>query len=217
MSTFTLKQETITGLSDSLDFKQDKNNAVTTDSNQTINGNKTFTTQMPLRFQVEANQQHTPSEYVVRQFGLLQNKTYTKGDGFSSWIQGLRTSDGYTVTSLFCRRFLESDANEIVAEINVCVDPNGNTFANCPNPPVEHNVSSIATTWWSRNQTSMVPTSNYINLTLGAVDSRYTAPANGYFLLQKTATKAGQEIRLTNLTAGQLVGYAVNGLSLIHI
>ena len=210
MSTFTLKQETITGLSNSLDIKQDKNNAVTTDSYQTITCDKTFTTQMPLRFQVEANQQHTPSEYVARQLGLLQNKTYTKGDGFSSWIQGYRGSDGYTVSSLYVRRFLEDDENEIVAELNIAVEPNGNTVATCPSPIDQANGDQIATASWSRKIISMVP-GNYINLTLGASDSKYTAPANGYVVLQKSSTKQGQEIRLTNLT-NRLVGYATSGI-----
>lgn len=37
-----------------------------------------------------------------------------------------------------------------------------------------------------------MPSDTYVNLTLGASGSTYTAPANGYFLLRKAATAAGQ-------------------------
>ena len=44
----------------------------------------------------------------------------------------------------------------------------------------------------------MLPGNNYIDLTLGASDATYTAPANGWLILNKAATGIGQEIRLTN-------------------
>ena len=54
-----------------------------------------------------------------------------------------------------------------------------------------------------------MPSSRYIDLTLGASDSTYTAPANGWLILNKVATGVGQEIRLTN-KSNQLRGYATS-------
>jgi hypothetical protein len=53
------------------------------------------------------------------------------------------------------------------------------------------------------------PSSNYEDLTLGASDSYYTAPANGWFVLAKNSSGAGQEIRITNEQNG-IIGYATS-------
>lgn len=45
-----------------------------------------------------------------------------------------------------------------------------------------------------------MPSSRYIDLTLGASGSTYTAPANGYFYLVKVAGKDNGDIRFTNET-----------------
>lgn len=47
-----------------------------------------------------------------------------------------------------------------------------------------------------------LPSSRYENLTLGASDSTYTAPANGYFCLAKYSTASGQYLLLANNTSG---------------
>ena len=54
-----------------------------------------------------------------------------------------------------------------------------------------------------------MPSSRYIDLTLGASGSTYTAPANGWLILNKAATEIGQEIRLIN-QSNQLCGYAIS-------
>lgn len=53
-----------------------------------------------------------------------------------------------------------------------------------------------------------MPSNRYIDLTLGASDSTYTAPANGYLFLAKTATAVGQYIALSKATykEGQTAG-----------
>ena len=58
----------------------------------------------------------------------------------------------------------------------------------------------------------MLPGNNYIDLTLGASDATYTAPANGWLILNKAATSVGQEIRLTN-QSNQLRGYAISAMN----
>lgn len=54
-----------------------------------------------------------------------------------------------------------------------------------------------------------MPSSRYIDLTLGASGSTYIAPANGWLILNKAATGVGQEIRLIN-QSNQLCGYALS-------
>jgi hypothetical protein len=46
-----------------------------------------------------------------------------------------------------------------------------------------------------------MPSSKYIDLTLGASGSTYTAPANGYFYLGRAATAAGQFVDMFNTTS----------------
>lgn len=46
-----------------------------------------------------------------------------------------------------------------------------------------------------------LPSATYIDLTLGANGSIYTAPANGYFLVQKVAGGGGQYLQLHNQTS----------------
>lgn len=206
MSTFKIKQETITDLSTDLNEKQDKSDAVTIDDNQTITGKKTFTLQLPIAIERDSNQQEVPSQTFAGQIGLYRNKTYSKGDGYTSWVQGWRDSNGYNTTSLYVRRFLDSDEKEIVAEVNVIVDQNGNKYGTAPSPLESATGTEIATAKWSRDNISMVP-GNFIDLTLGASNSKYIAPANGYLVFQKSSNAANQEIRLTNLN-NRLVGYA---------
>ena len=47
-----------------------------------------------------------------------------------------------------------------------------------------------------------MPSSKYINLTLGTSGATYTAPNNGYLVLAKTSTGAGQYILLDNTSVG---------------
>ena len=50
-----------------------------------------------------------------------------------------------------------------------------------------------------------MPSSKYINLTLGASGSTYTAPANGYYAIDKTAGAQYQYVNLKNTTAGMSI------------
>lgn len=47
-----------------------------------------------------------------------------------------------------------------------------------------------------------MPSDTYIDLTLGANGTTYTAPANGYLVLNKNSSGAGQHVGITNLTNG---------------
>ena len=116
-------------------INSDLGNVVTLTGNQTISGHKSFTQQLPISIVKDTNQQEVPSQTTAGQIGLYRNKTYTKGDGYSSWVQGYRGSNGYTVSSLYVRRFLESDEKEIVAEVGSAVSPTGVPYAYCTQTP----------------------------------------------------------------------------------
>lgn len=56
-----------------------------------------------------------------------------------------------------------------------------------------------------------MPSGRYIDLTLGASGSTYTAPANGYFYLGKAATAAGQYVDMFNtISKYRLQGQAMS-------
>ena len=118
--------------------KQAKEKLVTIDTTQTISGSKRFTTPaegMSIELTADTNQQTVPTTTVGRQLGLYRNSTYTKGDGFTSWLQGARGSDGWTSTELYARRFLESDSQEIVNYIKASITPGGTPISYTKTPP----------------------------------------------------------------------------------
>ena len=83
---------------------------------------------------------------------------------------------------------------------------NGKISQFIPNPVDKLN-------WKSTELSGMsMPSNKYIDLTLGASGSTYTAPANGWLILNKIATSVGQEIRLTN-QSNQLRGYAIAAIT----
>ena len=45
-----------------------------------------------------------------------------------------------------------------------------------------------------------MPSNKYIDLTLGASQSAYTAPANGWYVVSKTSTDSGQYMNMLNTT-----------------
>ena len=51
-------------------------------------------------------------------------------------------------------------------------------------------------------QSYSLPSAQYINLTLGASGSTYTAPADGWFAVSKTSGGTGKYIGLVNRTSG---------------
>ena len=134
-------------------------NMVTTNTAQTISGSKRFTTPaagMSIELTADTNQQTVPAESTLRQLGLYRNATYTKGDGFTSWIQGYRGSDGWTQTALYVRRFLEGDSQEILNYINASITPDGLTIAYTKTPPVGVSGDEIVTAGWFNSKMQVV-------------------------------------------------------------
>ena len=133
--------------------KQCKEKLVTIDTVQTISGSKRFTTPaegMSIELTADTNQQTVPAEATLRQLGLYRNATYTKGDGFTSWLQAIRGSDGWTGTELYTRRLLEGDSQEIINYIRVNVTPEGVPTSYTRTPPVGVAGEEIVTAGWFR-------------------------------------------------------------------
>ena len=139
--------------------KQAKEKLVTIDTTQTISGSKRFTTPaegMSIEFTADTNQQTVPAESTLRQLGLYRNATYTKGDGFTSWLHGYRGSDGWTTTELCARRFLESDSQEIVNYLKACITPEGTPIAYTKTPPAVSAGEEIVTAGWFNSKMQVV-------------------------------------------------------------
>ena len=141
------------------DAKANVSNTVTTDTAQTISSSKRFTTPaegMSIELVADTNQQTVPSTPTVRQLGLYRNSTYTKGDGYTCWLQGLRGSDGWTATELYARRFLESDSQEIINYLRVNVTPEGVPISYTKTPPVGVTSDEITTAGWFNSKMQVV-------------------------------------------------------------
>ena len=134
-------------------------NMVTTNTAQTISGSKRFTKPsggMSIEFTADTNQQTVPTTATLRQLGLYRNATYTKGDGYTSWLQGLRGSDGWTATELYARRFLESDSQEIINYLRVNVTPEGVPISYTRTPPAVSAGEEIVTAGWFNSKMQVV-------------------------------------------------------------
>ena len=139
--------------------KQCKEKLVTIDTAQTISGSKRFTQPaegMSIELTADTNQQTVPAEPTVRQLGLYRNSTYTKGDGYTSWLQVVRGSDGWTATEIYTRRFLESDSQEIINYIKACITPEGIPVSYTRTPPVGVAGDEIVTAGWFNSKMQVV-------------------------------------------------------------
>lgn len=121
------------------------------ETTQTISGSKRFTQPpegMSIELTANTNQQTVPATNSSRQIGLYRNSTYTKGDGYTSWLQGYRGADGHTSTSLYTRRFLEGDSQEILNYVNVSIASDGTPIAYTKTPPSYVSGEEIVTAGW---------------------------------------------------------------------
>ena len=139
--------------------KQAKEKLVTTDTAQTISSSKRFTQPsegLSIELTADTNQQTVPTTATLRQLGLYRNATYTKGDGFTSWVHGYRGSDGWTTTELCARRFLESDSQEIINYIKAGISPEGVPVSYTKTPPASSAGEEIVTAGWFNTKMQVV-------------------------------------------------------------
>ena len=142
-------------------INSDLGNVVTLDGNQTISDSKQFSQPaqgMSIELVADTNQQTVPATTTLRQLGLYRNATYTKGDGYTSWIQGYRGSDGFTATEIYTRRFLESDSQEIINYLRVDISPDGIPVCYTRTPPTGVVGEEIVTAGWFNSKMQVVST-----------------------------------------------------------
>lgn len=89
------------------------------------------------------------------------------------------------------------------------------TWTTAITPDSGDNSSKIATTEWvhSAAPNLAMPSGRYTNLTLGSSGSSYTAPADGYFYVNKTVSAAYQNIIMTNDSANGMRATCYNANS----
>ena len=170
-----------------------KNNYVDKTSTQTISGSKRFTqpsADMSIELVADTNQQTVPTTNVTRHLGLYRNATYTKGDGYTSWISGERGSDGHNSTVVAVRRFLEGDSQEIINYVNVYIAPDGTPITYTKTPPTFCTGEEIVTAAWVRN--FLIPTGAIITW------STSTPPA-GYLICDGSAISRTTYANLFNV------------------
>ena len=148
MTSRKIPESAVENLVSDLEGKVDKT------STQTISGSKRFTKPskgMSIELTADTNQQTIPTTAILRQLGLYRNATYTKGDGYTSWIQGYRGSDGWTATELYARRLLERDSQEIANYVKIDITPDGIPVSYTRTPPAFCVGEEIVTAAWVRN------------------------------------------------------------------
>lgn len=70
------------------------------------------------------------------------------------------------------------------------------------NNKLDLNASNLSSQGMSYIAGMAMPSNKYIDLTLGASGSTYTAPANGWFIIGKRISSSNQWIRMTNSSTG---------------
>ena len=131
---------------------------------------------------IDDDQQTIPTETHTTQIGLFKSKTFNKGDGWVSWLNTARTSNGYSTASMDIRRNLSSDSKEIIGEVGVAISDMGIAYGYAPETPDTAPNNAIATKNFASG--AGMPSAKVITMDIGASGATYTAPANGWFCLQ---------------------------------
>lgn len=153
MTSRKIPESAVENLVSDLEGKVDKT------STQTISGSKRFTQPaegMSIELTADTNQQTVPAEPTVRQLGLYRNATYSKGDGYTCWLQGYRGDTGHTACSLYTRRFLESDSQEIINYVQSGITKDGIPASYTKTPPVGVIGEEITTAGWFNTKMQVV-------------------------------------------------------------
>ena len=153
MTSRKIPESAVENLVSDLEGKVDKT------STQTISGSKRFTQPsagMSIELIADTNQQTVPTTTTLRQLGLYRNSTYTKGDGFTSWLQGARGRDGHTGSELYTRRFLESDSQEIINYLQANITSDGTPISYTKTPPAFCTGEEIVTAGWFNQKMQVV-------------------------------------------------------------
>lgn len=109
------------------------------------------------------------------------------------------TQDGNTLGTFGANQSTNSTIDIPVPDLNGKADIDGSNINQLFSTNLVANMSDTANIYMSGMG---MPSDTYIDLTLGASGSTYTAPANGYIFLNKSSSGAGQYTGITNNTSG---------------
>ena len=115
----------------------------------------------------------------------IPEKTYVKAyiEDENVWWYADNTAQWITKQYIVPIFYVYTDANAIIQSASF----------NQPFRAVDYSDKSEVSSW-------SMPSNRYIGLTLGANDSTYTAPANGYYVIWSQSSAVGQHIDLYNTT-----------------
>ena len=153
MTSRKIPESAVENLVSDLEGKVDKT------SPQTISGSKRFTTPaegMSIELTADTNQQTVPAEPTTRQLGLYRNSTYTKGDGYTAWLEGYRGAEGTTSGGLIIQRFLEGDNQTILNYVQAQILADGTPISYTKTPPVGVTGEEITTAGWFNTKMQVV-------------------------------------------------------------
>lgn len=125
-------------------------------------------------------------------------KTHTSGTFVCKLILTSNNIDGYIKLKYdeLSNYNIDNGMQKVLCDAGTYITDNGRITSLTPKKvfhALDYNDKSTISGWG-------MPSSRYIDLTLGADDSIYRAPANGYFYLRKAAMAANQYIDMENTT-----------------
>ena len=173
-------------------------NMVTTDTNQSITGAKTFTQPLNLENTLNMSTGNTDTFYVHTSGSYAQG--YTTDIDFHKNLNIQSKLSGGVITLAPCGSGLNAlkykDSSNIsnpsydILHTGNLVTGNGITISE-PNSTGVRTISGPSDEYMAR---MAMPSDRYVDLTLGASGAKYTAPADGYFCIAKRPTSTGQHI-----------------------
>lgn len=161
-------------------------NMVTTDTSQDINGVKKFTydNHSFIINQVDGIVGLAEGNNGVNERSTLQ----LNNQDVSAWAVGAKSKDGYIYATSLTRN--DGNSNNAILDagnLGSYVDGTTITYTN-------HKLSATGG--------AGMPSNKYIDLTLGASGSKYTAPENGWFVFSKKTNGANQYVTIANSSTG---------------
>lgn len=104
----------------------------------------------------------------------------------------------YIVIATSSKTDIQVDIDEIATDLNRKLDINGANLNSSFSANLILNMSDAANIYMA---SMCAPSNRYINISLGANESVYTAPANGWYYFNKKSTGSNQHVQLHNTTA----------------
>ena len=115
---------------------------------------------------------------------------------------GIVKPDGTTISVTEDGTISSIPPANMITTGNIAADP---TIQGLTNGKLDIDATLLSATGKSTISALSFPSNRYIDLTLGASGSTYTAPANGWFAFAKKATAASQIFQVRNTTANFIV------------